>query len=246
MKKENIELLKRNFEDYVECFYENPPRNWEEKLELHKKVIERLRSFEPKKRGELFVNDDFLQQVYNVVKKWVEVRAAKMVEIDDFRDGIKKNLPAKVLSDLAEYALSGLDEKKWREIKNKIEKGFFVPEKPAWKWFKLKVMNQYSQLVGFSKTLHHLLPDLIPPIDREHIVRFCYGRTTFPFPDEPKIFFGILDVFYSICNDLGLTEKNCKRRWDTSVPKLIDNAIIGFVRNQKAKKKQTSGDLFSH
>ena len=34
-----------------------------------------------------------------------------------------------------------------------------------------------AQIVANSKALHHLLPALVPPIDREYTFRFFYDRT---------------------------------------------------------------------
>ena len=38
----------------------------------------------------------------------------------------------------------------------------------------LEVIEKGSKLIGNSKTLHHLLLDLIPPIDRKHTLNFFY------------------------------------------------------------------------
>lgn len=101
----------------------------------------------------------------------------------------------------------------------------------------LKVMESKAKLVGVSKVLHHLLPDLVPPVDRTHTLKFFYDRSNYREKEGKEIFLKIFDAFYDICKKLNLTEKDLKRRWDTSIPKLIDNAIIGYVSKElKAKK----------
>lgn len=228
-REEKITELKNNFEHYVKLFYDNPPPTWEKKLEQYKKVVEKLRSSQ--ERGKLFANDEFLREVYESVKKWVEYRGAKMVEFENFRDSIKENL--QILLELVPYKLNELEGKNWEEVKDKIKKGLFTEKNE----FKLKVMKGSSQLVGFSKTLHHLLPDLIPPIDREYVLSFC-GEA--PPWKEPEKFFDVLEVFHSICRNL--TENDCRGKWDTSVPKLVDHAIVGFMRKQ-AQKEKNPGSL---
>ena len=41
----------------------------------------------------------------------------------------------------------------------------------------------HGRTVG-SKVLHHVLPDLVPPIDRQYTFKFFYGRTLLSIPEE--------------------------------------------------------------
>lgn len=219
-REERINFLKKkeNFEKCIAAFYKNCPFS-QEQFECHKRVIEKLRSCKPEKREKLFTNDDFLWSVYEVVKKWAELRRAKLVKFEVFRNEIKNN--SLIISKLVRYKLNEVNEEKWGEIRGEL-KALFK---------NLKIMEGKSQLVGVSKTLHHLLPDLVPPIDREYIQRF-YGYSA-PDWKEADMFLNILDMFYSICKDLGLTENYFVREWDTSIPKLIDNAIVGYFRQKR-------------
>ena len=42
----------------------------------------------------------------------------------------------------------------------------------------LKIMASSTSLVGNSKVMHHMLPNIVPPIDREYTLRYLYGATT--------------------------------------------------------------------
>lgn len=42
----------------------------------------------------------------------------------------------------------------------------------------INVSTSRTQIVAGSKMLHHLLPDLIPPIDRQYTFRFFTGQLT--------------------------------------------------------------------
>lgn len=89
----------------------------------------------------------------------------------------------------------------------------------------MRVSETKSQLVAGSKTLHHLLPDLVPPIDKKYTLGFFELKTS-----EQKAF---LQVFV---NYLYIYERTAdlinhimrKNPLNSSVTKAIDNAIIGY------------------
>ncbi len=104
----------------------------------------------------------------------------------------------------------------------------------------LQVGEQSERLVANSKALHHLLPDLVPPIDSDYTLRFFYGNRTID-REERDIFREIYPLFYEI----GQAQKETIRRlvnegrpMDTSTTKVIDNAIIGYVTEFMKKRKQ--------
>ena len=93
-------------------------------------------------------------------------------------------------------------------------------------------MKSKSKIVGVSKTLHFLLPKLFPPMDRRYTMNFFYGH--FNYYNNPskefKSFSILLREFYKIIQKLYLTSKDVDSlMWNTTVPKLVDNAIIGFL-----------------
>ena len=73
--------------------------------------------------------------------------------------------------------------------------------------------------------LHHLLPDLVPPIDGNYTINFFYGpsvvTTSLTREKEEKIFLEIFESFNYISKKLGLTEAdylNDERGFTTSIP----------------------------
>src|SRR5665647_899414 len=108
----------------------------------------------------------------------------------------------------------------------------------------IDVMQSESKLVGSSKVIHHLLPDLVPPIDREYTLRFFYGDLTskytplFQKDEESNLFIEIVGYFQNICDKLQLDEGDCDKTksFNTSIPKIIDNSIIGLVRSARSDR----------
>ena len=104
-------------------------------------------------------------------------------------------------------------------------------------------MTGKSKIVGVSKTLHFLLPDLVMPIDREYTIKNFYSRKRFlsenkdkkyvdinfyeKASEDFKKFIVIFSEFYSVAKKQKLSDKDVDREgWNSSVPKLIDNAIM--------------------
>ena len=119
----------------------------------------------------------------------------------------------------------------------------------------LSVSQSEAHLVGNSKALHHVLPDLIPPVDRQHTVRFfCYSidefkrRTrrgkmewcTVPLPDSFEEQYGL---FRNIClrmRDVLASEafratdmaKGRGQPFQSSLTKVADNVIMAYVKEK--------------
>jgi hypothetical protein len=103
-------------------------------------------------------------------------------------------------------------------------------------------MESKRRIVGVSKTLHFLIPDLVMPIDGKFTMLYFYGYNK--YSDDAEIEFkAFKDIFVStveIASRLNLTEKDVDGKgWNTSIPKLIDNVIIGFFTyHSKMDKKE--------
>lgn len=214
-KKELIQNFKKNVDKFYwnchfqfRCYYR------------HKIVLDGVRK--SKKREELFSDPHFLEELYQTLKAWIGQRKAKLVDPDNFHKIVRNSASEKRLDYLSQFKLNECTDEMWDKIK--IELGDLFG--------KLKVMDyQKSQLVGVSKLLHFMLPDLVPPTDNEYTLKFFGG----PRPSEVERFLEILDKFRDISKELNLTENDLKREWDTSIPKLIDNAIIGYVKSEMKK-----------
>lgn len=110
----------------------------------------------------------------------------------------------------------------------------------------LKISKSNSLVVANSKTMHHLLWDLIPPIDREHTIRFFrydkdeFRKKSIEVPsDRSKQF----DIFWDIITKMkkisesnefdGLVKDNSIYGFYPSNPKIVDDLIMAFVKEAK-------------
>ena len=89
-------------------------------------------------------------------------------------------------------------------------------------------------LVANSKALHHLLPGLVPPIDRNYTLRFFVGRPhIYRGWDAELLFLAIYPLFHEIAvrcaGEIHELLAKPLEGMNTSVTKVIDNAILGFM-----------------
>jgi len=93
----------------------------------------------------------------------------------------------------------------------------------------IKVSATESKIVAGSKTLHHLLPNLVPPIDREHTGEFFLWRNQMQYRQK-EMFVDIFPRLVALAKSIvGRVDTYMGRGFNTSLPKIVDNAIVGFV-----------------
>lgn len=227
MKEENIKSLAKNrdiFISHVGKYYSRPTGFPNSSYYFHKKVIDKIR--ESKIHTDLFRDKLFLEFVYATLSTWGLDRmdgSARLLEFDTFMESVQNNIP--ILEKLPTYKMNKISDVERQEVKDQL----------AILFDNLNVMLKEVKLVGLSKALHHLLPDLVPPIDRKYTLDFFYGNTNYSAKDQKEKFLSIFDKFCLISKKLSLTDRDIVGQWDTSTPKLIDNAIIGFVSGRNKK-----------
>jgi hypothetical protein len=88
-------------------------------------------------------------------------------------------------------------------------------------------------LVANSKALHHLLPHLVPPIDRNYTLMFFVGRPYIYRGRDGAYFRALFPLFHEVAvRCIDQIDERIRIPWvgmNTSVTKVIDNAILGFM-----------------
>jgi hypothetical protein len=173
----------------------------------------------------LLSDPGFLGHIYETLKKWdMNYRNAKLIELSDFSESIK-GLSKKII-ELADYSMGDIGEDRIHEIEPRMR---FVFEN-------LKVMQSQSGIVGVPKTLHFLLPRLVMPIDGKYTLNFFFGYRPYrkSLSWEYGLFLEIFEAFSKLAIRMGLSRSDEEPHgWNTTVPKIIDNAIIGYMRQHK-------------
>ncbi len=87
-----------------------------------------------------------------------------------------------------------------------------------------------TKIVAGSKALHHVLPNLVPPIDREYTLMFFYNHKTLNRGDEAA-FSEMYPYFQRVAATCRhVIEAKVGSGMNTSATKVMDNAIVGFCR----------------
>ena len=93
----------------------------------------------------------------------------------------------------------------------------------------LKVVEDGPILAPCSKALHHLLPDLVAPIDRFHTrVFFQYRKNKFE-RDQRRFFEGAYRALARLARETS-PSRHVGDGWRTSRTKVLDNAIAAYCK----------------
>ena len=220
-----IEELCDKFEFYLMKFDELNPFTGPS-VYFHLRTLERLSSLGLPRALE---DELFFEYLYATLTSWGMHRmgrgGAKLVEFTDFVGTLQAqkdkilNLQGLKLTRLSEEELENVANELWAIISH------------------LKVSATKTQLIAASKALHHLLPDLVPPIDNQHTLKFVYGYNPTYCSEERKF-----KKVYRCIWRIGVRKRDTILRWvgrgfHTSETKVIDNAIIGYVKMRMEKSK---------
>ena len=230
---ERILMLSESKETFKRCldsYYQNEIF-FGPSVYFHRKVINSIRDSGDYEK--LLDNELFAEYIYATLASWGMHRmgpaGSKMRDFRDLRNSILSNKSS--LLELKKFNITMLNDQNKRIIFPLLRRLFE----------NIEVMQSESKLVGNSKIIHHLLPDLVPPIDREYTIRFFYGDLKSKYTplffreEESGLFLEITDYFHTICDRLQLTENDYDKTksFNTSIPKVIDNAIIGLIHSLK-------------
>jgi hypothetical protein len=93
----------------------------------------------------------------------------------------------------------------------------------------LAIVSNDTPLVSGTKALHHILPELVVPIDRGYTqVFFGWHNPQFQYSQE-RCFLTAHRFFVEVAR-MAQPEQYVGEHWFTSGTKTIDNAIVGAVR----------------
>ncbi len=223
--KQNTEALIANFNDFLAAFeaqevFEGPS------LYFHQRALER--QCMAASAAALLRDEQFLEYVYAVLPAWGMHRMGKQTaKVPDFATfaGALRACESHV-ERLWSLEITSLDQDEVDHV------GLQVWDIIA----KLRSSTSNSRLVSGSKTLHHVLPALVPPIDRQYTFRFFTGQNLVMKGERGPF----LEWWPRLC-EIG---RRCSSEiraalgrpdvMATSQSKVIDNAIVGFGLRQRS------------
>lgn len=209
--RDRVAELVDSFDRYLVAFEGDTPFTKAGQWENHARTIELRRS-----HGtiESALHDEaFLSSLWDTLRAWgIGVRRSRLVEFPDFVAELRRW--SDDLETMSGLKLEASDRHAGQQLWSLIE-GMHIVENKA-------------QVVAMTKTLHHLLPDLLPPIDRAYTGTF-FGFNVLAFQDrQHEVFTTCWAGFLKVARNVDLGSYVGTAPWNTSITKVIDNAVVGY------------------
>ena len=214
--EQRISKLVGGFGRYVETYDERVSFTGEQ-LAAHRQTIVLRRQLGSVRAAA--TDDKFAASLRRTLLAWgIGRRASRLVPEDQFAAALQAAVPS--LEELEALTIDGDDlpadiaDRLWLLINS------------------LGVVVNKAKLVAGAKTLHHLLPDLVPPMDREYTGAFF--QLHLPEWQDPtgqrRIFRIAYNQFVAVARRVQPQQYVTGQGWRTSRTKIIDNALIGFCK----------------
>lgn len=208
-----IDRLCKRFKTYLEVF-EKKDRFTGPSLYFHRRAIAQRRG---KNCVQLLADSVFLEYVYAVLASWGMHRmgptGAKLVPFPELVRSLRSQ--RRSLERMRTWSIESLAEEQIDLLWSVIHS--------------IRASDTQTILVANSKVLHHLLPRLVPPIDREYTLWFFNYWDIGGFDEQ--IFRYIYPKFQDIANRCRkmIADRIGSHPWHTSSTKVLDNALVGYV-----------------
>jgi hypothetical protein len=176
-------------------------------------------------------DEQFVQALRRTLRAWgIGVRASRLVSDHDFTAALYAALPS--LEDLEPFAIDSgdLPEDITRRLWLLIDS--------------LGVVENKAKIVAGTKTLHHLLPDLVVPMDRAWTGTFFqFHLPEWQDPDSQRRIFRLAYTqFAAVAGRVQPGQYVTGQGWRTSRSKVIDNALIGYCKAELGERPPSAED----
>ena len=219
----NVSRLIAGFADYVDVF-EHSAAFPGPSLYFHQRALARRR--ELSQLQALLADELFFEYVYAVLPAWGMHRMGKQrAKVGEFGPFIASfRSVARSLEDLWPLKITEVGTDDAPAVADAI-----------WEVLaSLEVSTSATRIVAGSKALHHVLPDLVPPIDRQYTFRFFTGQKSVARGDR-QAFLEWYPYFCEIARARAAEIESIVGRGGfmaTGPAKVIDNAIMGFMQGR--------------
>jgi hypothetical protein len=206
--------LARNFEDYVRKYDASAPFRRAGQLDFHQSTIRLRRQAGTVRHA---VEDPrFIEALRRTLYAWgIGKRGTTLASVERLRHTLAEHRPR--LEELEHLALENLTA---GEVSAVTDRVFGLIGS-------LDIVSADAKIVAGTKTLHHLLPDLVPPMDRAWTGAF-FKWSTIDVQYRQERTFG--KAFVALADVARLTQPKqfVGIGWRTSSTKVLDNAVIGY------------------
>ena len=225
--QEAEDLLIRGFPVFVAAFSRKPAFDKPAQLTTHLKTIAIRRELGSAQAA--LHDSKFLDALYETLRAWgIGSRGSRLLDTREFAASLDKNQAEIAALETASLGSESIDvadvsARVWRLIRS------------------LRLVDNKATLVPSTKALHHLLPDLVVPMDRAYTRPF-FGWHGPEFQNhQARCFDHAFRAFHRVARAAN-PKQYVDAGWNTSLSKVIDNAVVGvFVVGKTFLDSQRSG-----
>jgi hypothetical protein len=215
--RNRVDSLIAEFDQCVDAYDRSVPFTRSGQYEFHRRTIDRrlvLGSV-----AAAIHDEQFTELLHETLKRWgMGRRASKLDPLYEFRLALASHETQLLeLEPLTIESLAGNEPSTAAAIDSLVSS--------------LGVVYNRARIVAGTKTLHHLLPDLVPPMDRAWTGAFFGWSVIDPQNKQTLI---LEEAFGAFVEVAGVTHPSrlVGAGWRTSSTKVLDNALIGFCKLQ--------------
>lgn len=219
--EKRVETLIRDFGEYVAEFADRPAFTKDGQRENHLRTMA-LR-YKLGTTAAALDSNEFLLELRKTLSSWgIGSRGSYLVNMEQFSGELRQRRREIIALDTFSLDDPSLD--------------VAMVGRQAWAVIgSLAIVENNARLVPCTKALHHLVPNLIVPMDREY-TRTFFGWHTPEFQyQQEQVFRKALEWFAFISRAVS-PRQFVGIGWHTSITKVLDNAIVAFCRIHQLAK----------
>lgn len=220
---DHVAALIDDFPGYVQAYDRLVPFS-SDQLRAHRRTIA-LR-LEAGSAAAAIASDVFIASLRSTLAAWrLGLRGSRLAELPEFISAIRVEREAI-------EALEGLN----------IEAADLPDDVPERIWAvvsSLEIVANKAKIVAGTKALHHLLPDLVVPIDRAWTGKF-FQLQAYEWQNpssQHRAFLRAFRCFVEVARRANPERYVDGSGWRTSRTKIIDNALIGYCKLELGRRR---------
>lgn len=207
--------LIEKFPEWVSYFETNGPFRKPDQLQFHRETIDRR--LELGSAAAAVTDEQFLRALYKTLRAWgIGARGSRLKPFDDF-----SAILGRLKETVAELETATIDDQRL-DVGATIDRLWALHSQ-------LPIVENAAKLVPVTKALHHVLPELVVPMDREYTQIF-FGWHTPQFQYRQRTCFAeAFCAFAQIARAVNPSQY-VNRGWNSSRTKVLDNALVGLLQ----------------
>ena len=210
-----IKVLVEKFPLWLSYFESNGPFRRSNQLQYHRETVDRR--LELGSASAAVTDEQFQRALYKTLRAWgIGARGSRLKPFDAFVLSLGRLKEA-----VAQLETATIDDQRL-DITATIDKLWALQSQ-------LPIVENAATLVPVTKALHHVLPELVVPMDREYTQTFFgWHNPQFQY-GQRNCFAEAFRAFVQIAR-LVNPSQYVNRGWNSSRTKVLDNGLVGLLQ----------------